>query len=122
MRAIKKWKHDLISCPLYVYTDHKMLLNFSTQKDLSQRQARRMEELSIYDCKFIYICGQDNTMADALSHYPSTQTCSESVTERHANHPHIGFDEHQVFILDLFNSFITTHLHRFLNGCKSYSH
>ena len=39
-------------------------------------------------------------MADALSRYPSTQTCSESVAEHHANHPHIGFKENSVFILN----------------------
>ena len=46
IRALKKWKYDLIGCPFYVYTDHKMLLNFATPKDLSHRQARWMETLS----------------------------------------------------------------------------
>ena len=38
MRAIKKWKHDLIGCPFFVYTDHKTLLNFATQRDLSRQK------------------------------------------------------------------------------------
>jgi hypothetical protein len=67
IRALKKWKYDLIGCPFFVYTDHKTLLNFATQKELSRRQAHWMETLSIYDCKFVYVKGQDNTMADALS-------------------------------------------------------
>ena len=100
MRAIKKWKHELIGCPFYVYTDHKTLLNFGTQKDLSRRQARWMEELSIYDCKFIYVRGQDNTMADALSRYPSTDTPSDSVARLNAHHPHIGFNDDHIVILN----------------------
>ena len=67
IRAIKKWKYDLLGSPFFVYIDHKTLLNFDTQKDLSRRQARWMETLSMYDFKFVYVKGQDNTMADALS-------------------------------------------------------
>ena len=46
--AIHKWKVDLIGSPFFVYTDHKTLLNFHTQRDLSCRQACWMEELAIY--------------------------------------------------------------------------
>jgi hypothetical protein len=35
IRVIKKWKYNLIGAPFFVYTDHKTLLNFATQKDLS---------------------------------------------------------------------------------------
>ena len=100
IRAIKKWKHDLIGCPFFVYTDHKTLLNFCTQKDLSRRQARWMEELSIYDCKFVYVRGQDNTMADALSRYPSNSTSSDSSAQLNAHHPYIAFDKTKIVLLD----------------------
>jgi RNase H-like domain found in reverse transcriptase len=30
-----KWRSDLLGAPFFVYTDHKTLLNFDTQKDLS---------------------------------------------------------------------------------------
>ena len=43
IRALCKWKMDLVGSKFYVYTDHKTLLNFNTQKDLSRRQARWME-------------------------------------------------------------------------------
>jgi hypothetical protein len=33
--ALRKWKVDLLSSEFLVYTDHKMLLNFNTQKELS---------------------------------------------------------------------------------------
>ena len=49
LRALHKWKVDLLGSEFLVYTDHKTLLNFNTQTNLSQRQARWMEELSMYD-------------------------------------------------------------------------
>ena len=58
VRALRKWKVDLIGSPFLVYTDHKMLLNFHTQHDFSRRQARWMEELAIYDSKFVYVKGE----------------------------------------------------------------
>jgi hypothetical protein len=93
MRAIRKWKNDLLGSPFFVYTDHKTLLNFDTQKDLSRRQARWMEELSIYNCKFVYVRGQDNTMADALSRYPNTEVSETILAENVAQHPHINFNK-----------------------------
>jgi hypothetical protein len=67
IRALKRWRSDLIGVPFTVYTDHKTLENFGSQKDLSRRQARWMEFLSQYDCKIVYVKGEDNSVADALS-------------------------------------------------------
>jgi len=80
IRALKKWRSDLIGIPFVVYMDHKTLENFNHQKDLSRRQARWMEFLSQYDCKIIYLKGDDNSMADALS-----QTTFDA--EKEAAHP-----------------------------------
>ena len=100
IRAIKKWRYELIGTPFFVYTDHKTLLNFGTQKDLSRRQARWMEDLSVYDCKFVYVRGEDNTMADALSRYPSTRTTCNIIAQHNAQHPHIEFNENAIVVLD----------------------
>ena len=35
IRALKKWWVDLLGSPFFIYTDHKTLQNFNTQKDLS---------------------------------------------------------------------------------------
>ena len=88
LRGIRKWKVDLLGSPFFVYTDHKTLLNFHTQKDMSRRQARWMEELSIYDCKFVYVKGSDNTVADALSCFPYSSVTSPSEAESTASHPY----------------------------------
>ena len=46
IRALTKWRVDLLGVPFLVYTDHKTLENFNTQRDLSRRQARWMEFMS----------------------------------------------------------------------------
>jgi len=71
IRALKKWRVDLLGTPFFIYTDHKTLENFNIQKDLSRRQAHWMELMSQFDAKIIYIKGEDNTVADALSRFPS---------------------------------------------------
>lgn len=67
VRALKKWRSDLIGMPVTVYTDHRTLENFDTQKDLSRRQLRWQEYMAQYDLAITYIRGEDNTVADALS-------------------------------------------------------
>lgn len=70
VRALKKWRLDLLGVPFTIYTDHKTLQNFTTQQNLSRRQARWQEFLGQYDHTIIYIPGEDNTAADALSRLP----------------------------------------------------
>jgi hypothetical protein len=67
IHALEKWHSDLIGVPIVICIDHKMLENFDIQKDLSHWQARWMEFMSQYEYKIIYVKGEDNTVADALS-------------------------------------------------------
>jgi hypothetical protein len=76
IRALKKWRADLIGVPFTIYTDHKTLENFMHQKDLSRRQARWMEFMSQYDGKIVYVKGNENSVADALSRIPTTLVSS----------------------------------------------
>jgi hypothetical protein len=69
--ALKKWRSDLLGSEFYVYTDHRTLENFDTQKDLSRQQAHWMEHLSQFDMTIHYICREDNTVVDALSRLPA---------------------------------------------------
>jgi hypothetical protein len=64
-----------------VFTDHKTLVNFDKQRDLSRRQARWMEFLSQFDFKIVYVKGEDNTVADSLSRLPSDFPDSASAVE-----------------------------------------
>ena len=46
-----------------------------------------MEELAIYNCKFVYVKGNENTVANALSRYPHKFENNLNDTERNARHP-----------------------------------
>ena len=72
IRALQKWRSDLLGAPILIYTDHRTLENFDQQKDLSRCQARWQEFLAQYDHKIVYIPGEMNTVVDALSCLPDT--------------------------------------------------
>jgi hypothetical protein len=91
IRALKKWRVDLLGTPFFIYTDHKTLENFNVQKDLSRRQARWMELMSQFDAKIVYIKGEDNTVADALSCLPSPESLIKA--ENVARHPYNFCDD-----------------------------
>jgi hypothetical protein len=67
IRALQKWRCDLLGLEFIVYTDHRTLQNFDMQKELSKRQVQWMEYMSQYDCTIKYISGDKNCIADALS-------------------------------------------------------
>jgi hypothetical protein len=72
VRALKKFRTDLLGHKFQVWTDHKTLEHFPTQRDLSRRQARWLEFLSQYDATIRYLPGEKNVVADALSRLPDT--------------------------------------------------
>ena len=85
IHALKKWQVDLLGSSFFIYTDHKTLENFNSQKDLSHRQSRWMELMSQFNAKIIYIKGEDNCVADALSQLPDMDLSS---VEQKARHPY----------------------------------
>jgi hypothetical protein len=86
IQALKKWRADLLGTKFIVYTDHRMLENFNSQKDLSRRQLHWQEFMSQYDFSIVYIPGEDNTVADALSRLPPNTFPNEhdTPTQPHA--------------------------------------
>ena len=65
--ALKIWRHYLYGEKCRVYTDHKSLKYFLTQKELNLRQRRWLELFKDYDCIIDYHPGKANIVADALS-------------------------------------------------------
>ena len=65
--ALKIWRHYLYGERCEIYTDHKSLKNFFTQKELNMRQRRWLELVKDYDCVINYHPGKANVVADALS-------------------------------------------------------
>ncbi|KAA0046150.1 pol protein [Cucumis melo var. makuwa] len=65
--AMKIWRHYLYGEKIQIYTDHKSLKYFFTQKELNMRQRRWLELVKDYDCDILYHPGKANVVADALS-------------------------------------------------------
>ena len=82
VRALKKWWVDLLGAKFTMYTDHWTLENFNTQHNLSRCQLCWQEFMSQYEMKIVYIKGEDNCVADALSHLP--KNCFQ---DEHPNTP-----------------------------------
>lgn len=74
IRALKKFRADLLGERFYVYTDHRTLENFDGQRTLSRRQARWMEDMAQFDMQICYVKGEDNSVADALSRLPPDES------------------------------------------------
>jgi len=70
VRALKKFRADLLGTHFTVCTDHRTLECFKGQRDLSRRQARWQEFLAEYDFDIRYVKGGENTVVDALSRMP----------------------------------------------------
>ena len=65
--ALKSWRHFLYGAKCELYTDHKSLKYFFTQKELNMRQRRWLELIKDYDLTINYTPGKANVVADALS-------------------------------------------------------
>jgi len=94
IRALTKWKVDLLGVPFLIYMDHKTLENFHAQWDLSCW----MEFMSQYNAKIIYVKGEDNTVADALSCLPMFMNAE--VNAKHA-YSHCADDKEDDMVTSL---------------------
>ncbi|KAL0546159.1 hypothetical protein IC582_016065 [Cucumis melo] len=65
--ALKIWRHYLYGEKIQIFTDHKSLKYFFTQKELNMRQRRWLELVKDYDYEILYHPGKANVVADALS-------------------------------------------------------
>ncbi|KAK1677055.1 hypothetical protein QYE76_037903 [Lolium multiflorum] len=65
--ALKGWRHFLYGAKCELYTDHKSLKYFFTQKELNMRQKRWLELIKDYDLTINYTPGKANVVAYALS-------------------------------------------------------
>ncbi|OWY95383.1 Retrotransposon protein, Ty3-gypsy subclass [Phytophthora megakarya] len=67
LHAMQVWRVYLIDKPFFVNTDHRPLQSILEQKTCSQRLARWLNELDLYQPRFRWILGNTNIVADAIS-------------------------------------------------------
>ena len=65
-----------------IFTDHKSLKYFFTQKELNIRQQRWLELVKDYDCSINYHPGKVNVVADAISRKPSSFSAALLTTRK----------------------------------------
>ena len=70
IKALKKWPTSLLGIHFEIFTDHRTLEYFQSQKDMSHCQMHWSMYLADFDYKLTYIQGEDNTAADTLSRMP----------------------------------------------------
>ena len=65
--TLKICRHYLYGVKCSIYSDHKSMKYFFTQRELNMRQRRWLELVKDYDVDIIYHPGRANVVADALS-------------------------------------------------------
>ncbi|KAA0048561.1 ty3-gypsy retrotransposon protein [Cucumis melo var. makuwa] len=65
--TLKIWRHYLYGEKIQIFTNHKSLKYFFTQKELNMRQRRWLELVKDYDCEILYHLGKANVVAETLS-------------------------------------------------------
>ncbi|KAL0543800.1 hypothetical protein IC582_018905 [Cucumis melo] len=56
--TLKIWRHYLYGEKIHIFTNHKSLKYFFTQKELNMRQRRWLELVKDYDCEILYHSGK----------------------------------------------------------------
>ncbi|GMF40189.1 unnamed protein product [Phytophthora fragariaefolia] len=70
LHAMRTWKPYLMDNPFFIDTDSKTLESLLSQSTCSQRLARWINELGIFQARFRWIPGETNVVADAISRSP----------------------------------------------------
>lgn len=70
VECVKSWSHYIGGTSTTVHTDHRSLQHFWEQPKLQGRQTRWMECLQQHNVDIMYIKGETNVVADALSRRP----------------------------------------------------
>ena len=102
IRAFEKWQPKLknTEIPIQIFTDHKNLKYFQSNKKLFCRQSRWMEILFYYNFIIIYYSGKQNTKTNALTHCNNKQPA-------YTSNKHKLFRHQTLFFFECFNEINT---------------
>jgi len=65
--ALEHFRSELTGCSFIILTDHKPLVSFPTQYDLTGKQYRWQQIIHQFQCKIQHIGGNKNVIVNALS-------------------------------------------------------
>ncbi|XP_042415106.1 uncharacterized protein LOC122004253 [Zingiber officinale] len=88
--ALKIWRHYLYGERCDIYTDHKSLKYFFTQKELNMRQRRWLELVKDYDCNINYHPSEDRTPEASRTIGTASDSCLEVGRYCHGFHSEIA--------------------------------
>ncbi|KAA0046947.1 ty3-gypsy retrotransposon protein [Cucumis melo var. makuwa] len=78
---------------IQIFTDHKSMKYFFTQKELNMRQRRWFELVKDYDCEILYHLGKANVVDDALSRklaqFTVQPTLRQKIIDAQSNDPYM---------------------------------
>jgi hypothetical protein len=77
MHALAKFRQYLVGAKFVVRTDHNNLKYFLDQKDLNERQQKRVSKIQAYDFDIEFVKGKNNVVVDALSRRPLVYAMTE---------------------------------------------
>jgi hypothetical protein len=88
--ALKIWRHYLYGEWYEIYTDHKSLKYFFTQKELNMRQRRWLELIKDYDCEINYHPRKTNVVVDALSRKSMVELAALGISQPQLDKEFVG--------------------------------
>ena len=91
--ALKIWRHYLYGETSEIYTNHKSLKYFLSQKELNMRQRKQLELLKDYKSSILYHLSKANVVANALNKKPS-----ESLVALRVKLPYMLFEFNKLSI------------------------
>ncbi|POM69481.1 Reverse transcriptase [Phytophthora palmivora] len=105
LHAMRTWKVYLIDKPFYLNTDHRTIESLLKQQTCSQRLARWLNELALFQPRFKWVPGSTNIIADCISRRPdwsdgTSRAISLSELLRQFTSPLTNSGEERQFVLE----------------------
>ncbi|KAA0067484.1 ty3-gypsy retrotransposon protein [Cucumis melo var. makuwa] len=88
--ALKIWRHYLYGEKIQIYTDHKSLKYFFTQKELNMRQMRWLELVKDYDCEILYHPVSVGEVTAQLAQLSVQPTLRQKIIATQLNDPYLA--------------------------------
>ncbi|KAA0067894.1 ty3-gypsy retrotransposon protein [Cucumis melo var. makuwa] len=94
--TLKIWRHYLYGEKIHIFTDHKSLKYFFTQKELNIRQRRWLELVKDYNCEILYYPVSVGEVTSQLAQLSVQPTLRQRIIVAQLNDPYLVEKRHLV--------------------------